>query len=146
MCVVERRRVQGRAQEWNISRGELAALTRLGLLSEADLETAVASEWVRVRTGCGLEQRSHWVRGRSVVGHVGCAADCSARRTFRRAMVSVWVQPSGGRAPGCKVSVCDDNHTYGQGEGLEMLVVYLVLRSCNFDIISPPRLLLPICM
>ena len=46
MCVVERRRVEGRAQEWNISRGELAALTRLGLLSEADLDTTIASEWV----------------------------------------------------------------------------------------------------
>ena len=51
MCVVERRRVQGRAQEWNISRGELAALSRLGLLSEADLETAIVSEWVRAEVG-----------------------------------------------------------------------------------------------
>ena len=46
VCVVERRRVEGRSQEWNISRGELAALTRLGLLSGADLEATIVSEWV----------------------------------------------------------------------------------------------------
>ena len=57
VCVVERRRVQGRAQEWNISRGELAALTRLGLLNEAELETAIASEWVRYTS------RMHKIRG-----------------------------------------------------------------------------------
>ncbi len=50
--MVERRRVEGRSQEWNISRGELAALTRLGLLSEADLETTIVSEWVSPSNGC----------------------------------------------------------------------------------------------
>ena len=62
VCVVERRRVQGRVQEWNISRGELAALTRLGLLSEAELETTIVSEWVRSRIERGLSCRFRvWV-------------------------------------------------------------------------------------
>lgn len=48
VCIVEQRRVEGRAQEWNISRPELAVLQRLGLLTQEQLETAVASEWVRL--------------------------------------------------------------------------------------------------
>ena len=45
---MEQRRVEGRAQEWNISRPELAVLQRLGLLTQEQLETAIASEWVRL--------------------------------------------------------------------------------------------------
>ena len=47
VAIVERRRVEGRTQEWNISRGELGVLTRLGLLSPEQLETAIVTEWVR---------------------------------------------------------------------------------------------------
>ena len=47
VAIVERRRVEGRTQEWNISRGELGVLTRLDLLSPEQLETAIVTEWVR---------------------------------------------------------------------------------------------------
>jgi len=45
VALVERGELRGRAQEWNISRHELDALTRLGLLTEAELEAAIASAY-----------------------------------------------------------------------------------------------------
>ncbi|GAX85016.1 hypothetical protein CEUSTIGMA_g12437.t1 [Chlamydomonas eustigma] len=51
VCVIDRRVVQGRTQEWNISREELKALMHVGLLSEAELEAAIASEFNPIRVG-----------------------------------------------------------------------------------------------
>lgn len=51
VCVVERRRVDGRAQEWNSSRAELKVLVSLGLLDDTQLETAIVSEWEIARIG-----------------------------------------------------------------------------------------------
>ncbi|MEM8544234.1 MAG: FAD-binding oxidoreductase [Cyanobacteria bacterium P01_H01_bin.119] len=45
VALVERGKLRGRDQEWNISRKELAELVDLGLLSEAELEKAIASEY-----------------------------------------------------------------------------------------------------
>lgn len=45
VCVLERGQLQGRTQEWNISRQELQSLTRLGLLTEQEWEVAIASEY-----------------------------------------------------------------------------------------------------
>ncbi|NJK72676.1 MAG: FAD-binding oxidoreductase [Synechococcaceae cyanobacterium SM2_3_60] len=49
VLVLERGRLQGRDQEWNISRAELQTLTRLDLLTAAELEVAIASEFNPVR-------------------------------------------------------------------------------------------------
>ena len=51
VCVVERRRLQGRTQEWNISRKELETLVEEGLLSQEELESTVATEWDFCRIG-----------------------------------------------------------------------------------------------
>jgi lycopene cyclase CruP len=51
VAVVERRRAEGRDQEWNCSRGELARLESMGLLTAAELEAAVATEWAAARVG-----------------------------------------------------------------------------------------------
>jgi lycopene cyclase CruP len=45
VAVIERGELKGRVQEWNISRAELAVLVELELLSEAELATAIASEY-----------------------------------------------------------------------------------------------------
>jgi lycopene cyclase CruP len=44
-AIVERGCVVGRVQEWNVSRAELAALTRMGLVGEDELEACIVSEW-----------------------------------------------------------------------------------------------------
>ena len=45
VAVIERGELKGRAQEWNISRSELAVLVELELLSEQELDLAIASEY-----------------------------------------------------------------------------------------------------
>lgn len=51
VCIVERNRVSGRPQEWNISRKELMTLVRLGLLTEEDVESIISIEFNPVRVG-----------------------------------------------------------------------------------------------
>lgn len=55
VALLERGVLQGREQEWNISRQELAALTDLGLLTAAELEAVIASEYnpARIQFGDG---------------------------------------------------------------------------------------------
>ena len=45
VAVIERGILRGRSQEWNISRQELQVFVELGLLSEAELATAIATEY-----------------------------------------------------------------------------------------------------
>ncbi|MBD0266699.1 MAG: FAD-binding oxidoreductase [Cyanobacteria bacterium Co-bin8] len=45
VALLERGKLKGRQQEWNISRRELQDLVELGLLSEAELGSAIASEY-----------------------------------------------------------------------------------------------------
>lgn len=49
--MAERGPLRGRQQEWNISRKELAELTHLGVLSAAECEACVASEFNPGRCG-----------------------------------------------------------------------------------------------
>lgn len=55
VALLERGILQGRQQEWNISRRELAALTGLGLLTAPELEAVIASEYnpARIQFGDG---------------------------------------------------------------------------------------------
>ena len=50
-AVIERGKVAGREQEWNISRKELQALVRLQILSNEDIEEIVSIEFNPVRVG-----------------------------------------------------------------------------------------------
>lgn len=61
VALLERGMLQGRDQEWNISRRELAVLVHLHLLSPAELEGAIASEYnpARIAFQGGTEL---WVR------------------------------------------------------------------------------------
>jgi len=45
VAVLERGKLQGRDQEWNISRRELETFVEMGLLSEAELDSAIASQY-----------------------------------------------------------------------------------------------------
>ncbi|BAW97723.1 lycopene cyclase CruP [[Synechococcus] sp. NIES-970] len=49
VIILERGMLQGRVQEWNISRGELEILVDLELLSEAELREAIATEFNPLR-------------------------------------------------------------------------------------------------
>lgn len=49
VALLERGQLQGREQEWNIARRELAVLVALGLLTTAELEVAIATEFNPVR-------------------------------------------------------------------------------------------------
>ena len=51
VAVLERGILRGRQQEWNISRQELAVFVELGILTEVELETAIASEYNPARIG-----------------------------------------------------------------------------------------------
>lgn len=50
-CVIERGKIAGRSQEWNISRKELKVLVKLGLLREEELESIIGIEFNPVRVG-----------------------------------------------------------------------------------------------
>lgn len=49
VCVVERGKLAGRAQEWNISRSELDVLVKMGVLTSEEVEEAIAVEFNPVR-------------------------------------------------------------------------------------------------
>mmetsp|Transcript_185 Transcript_185/g.356 ORF Transcript_185/g.356 Transcript_185/m.356 type:complete len:686 (+) Transcript_185:382-2439(+) len=51
VLILERRLLRGRKQEWNASRKELSALVSVGLLTEAELEEAIVSEFNPNRVG-----------------------------------------------------------------------------------------------
>ena len=61
VALIERGMLRGRTQEWNISRHELSVLLELDLLSEAQLERAIATEYnpARISFCAGVEL---WVR------------------------------------------------------------------------------------
>jgi len=63
VCVVEKRSVQGRKQEWNISRHDLDVLARLGLLTPEEIESCIATQWEQDRIAFKGEDQDMWIRG-----------------------------------------------------------------------------------
>ena len=61
VALLERGILRGREQEWNISRQELATFIELELLTEAELEQAIATEYNPARIGF-LGGKDIWVR------------------------------------------------------------------------------------
>jgi hypothetical protein len=51
VCVVEAARLQGRAQEWNLSRQELDELVALGVLTVDDVDAVITTEFPACRSG-----------------------------------------------------------------------------------------------
>ena len=51
VCVIERNKILGRQQEWNISRKELNTLIRLGILTESESNLILGIEFNPVRVG-----------------------------------------------------------------------------------------------
>lgn len=49
VAVIERRRVEGRTQEWNISRHELYSLVEVGLLTKEEADSCITSEFNPIR-------------------------------------------------------------------------------------------------
>lgn len=76
VCVVERGKLMGRLQEWNISRDELGSLVQEGVLSEHQLESAIATEChVPGRIGFASETGEERVLRVGGVLNVGIAPD-----------------------------------------------------------------------
>lgn len=61
VALIERGILRGRDQEWNISRQELAAFLELNLLSESELQQAIATEYNPARISF-LGGKEHWVK------------------------------------------------------------------------------------
>ncbi|NER84585.1 MAG: FAD-binding oxidoreductase [Leptolyngbya sp. SIO1D8] len=61
VAVLERGKLRGRDQEWNISRNELVNLVELGLLSQSELDRAISTEYNPARIQFG-EGDPLWVR------------------------------------------------------------------------------------
>jgi lycopene cyclase CruP len=61
VALLERGKLQGREQEWNISRRELHTFLELGLLTAAELEQAIATEYNPARVSF-LGGQDIWVR------------------------------------------------------------------------------------
>ncbi|TVU05828.1 hypothetical protein EJB05_49012, partial [Eragrostis curvula] len=58
--IVERNKIKGREQEWNISRKELMEIVKIGILSEAEVEQIISSDFNPNR--CGFENKGEiWV-------------------------------------------------------------------------------------
>mmetsp|Transcript_30597 Transcript_30597/g.79664 ORF Transcript_30597/g.79664 Transcript_30597/m.79664 type:complete len:428 (+) Transcript_30597:105-1388(+) len=51
VCVLDKRLIEGRTQEWNISRGELKSLIETGLLSDEELDSCIVSNFNPIRVG-----------------------------------------------------------------------------------------------
>ena len=51
VAVVERGKLKGREQEWNVSRAEMQSMVKLGVFSEADLEQVLGLEFNPLRVG-----------------------------------------------------------------------------------------------
>ena len=51
VCVVEAGKLQGRSQEWNISRNELMELVDLGILTAQDIDDSIQTEFPVCRSG-----------------------------------------------------------------------------------------------
>jgi lycopene cyclase CruP len=66
VLLIERGKLRGRDQEWNISRKELQAFVRLGLLNEDEVERAIATEFNPVRVS--FDRSEVWVKNVLNVG------------------------------------------------------------------------------
>ncbi|TVQ11751.1 MAG: FAD-binding oxidoreductase [Leptolyngbya sp. DLM2.Bin27] len=103
VALLERGTLQGRDQEWNISRRELMALVDLGLLTAAELESVIASEYNPARIQFG-EGDPLWVKDVLNVGvdPKGLLEQLKAKflaaggQLFEHtAFDSAWVHPNG---------------------------------------------------
>ncbi len=64
VAVVERGALRGRAQDWNISRSELADLVNEGVLTAEEVEECISNEFNPVRVGFATRpvMREVWTR------------------------------------------------------------------------------------
>ncbi|WP_035987763.1 FAD-dependent oxidoreductase [Leptolyngbya sp. KIOST-1] len=103
VALIERGPLQGREQEWNISRRELAVLTELGLLTSAELDVVTASEYNPARIQFG-EGDPLWVEDvlnvgvdpRGLLERLKARFLAAGGQLFEHtAFTSAWVHPNG---------------------------------------------------
>ena len=63
VCIVEKRAVEGRRQEWNISRHDLDVLVRLGLLTAGEVSSCVVTQWEQDRIAFKGEPNDMYIEG-----------------------------------------------------------------------------------
>lgn len=60
-CLVEKRAVEGRTQEWNISKNDYYVLEKLGVLTRDELESCIATKWSHDRIAFHNSSKDIWV-------------------------------------------------------------------------------------
>ena len=63
VCIVEKRALEGRRQEWNISRHDLEVLVRLGLLTAGEVSSCVVTQWEQDRIAFKGEPDDMYIEG-----------------------------------------------------------------------------------
>ena len=63
VCIVEKRTVEGRKQEWNISKHDLDVLVRLGLLTSQEVDSCVVTRWEQDRVAFKGEAIPMYIEG-----------------------------------------------------------------------------------
>jgi len=63
VCLIERRKIQGRTQEWNISKKEFEVLIDMGLLTREELSSCVITSWEKSRISFHGGSEDIWVSG-----------------------------------------------------------------------------------
>ena len=96
VAVLERGKLQGRAQEWNVSRGEMARLVELGVLSQQQLEGVIGLEFNPVRIGFQVRHSKQYLQ---------LACKYKHRQGFAMCRVVLSVSPARTRAGQCLGSV-----------------------------------------
>lgn len=84
VAVVERGPLRGRAQEWNISRKEIAELVKTGVLTEEEAAQCIAIEFNPIRAGFDGSE-DIWVRDVLNLGFSPVTAIDLVRKRFERA-------------------------------------------------------------
>jgi len=104
VAVVEQGPLQGRAQEWNVSRAELQQLVKTGVLSENDAEECISVEFNPVRVGFHGGSKDIYVRDVLNLGVSPAKLVELARRQFesrgglvieRKTLENVIIHPNG---------------------------------------------------
>lgn len=102
-AVIDRGIVSGRDQDWNVSREELGALVRAGVLSQEEVDDSVTVEFNPIKAGFyGYEDVSTvdvlnvGVSPKTLIGHVRNAYEaCGGLVVEQSRLDAIWVHPNG---------------------------------------------------
>lgn len=104
VAVIEKGKLLGREQEWNISRKEVYELVRCGVLTQQEVEDSIAVEFNPVRVAFDSSPKEIWARDALNLGVSPSLLIAAAKKRFEQAgglvletvsVDNVWVHPDG---------------------------------------------------